>query len=211
MRCFACLLLCRSDMGNEHSLCTILQVKATRQDNMHPTDGTQHPPPYRNGAAGGIGPTGTGVQHGANGVGVQALGEDLSQLDLSETRPDSRNHAAAVADSIDNTYEGGGRAGGGEGGGMHYSLPEHELQRDEHMSHQHYHNGRRESGGCGRDGGEDESGGGLKRPLGPSGTNKGPSGDRLAGAARRPTAAEAAELLRRRCDLVAIRRNACGD
>lgn len=179
---------------------------------MLPGDGTQHASAYRNGVNGNLATGGGGVSM-RNGVGVQALGEDLSQLDLGETGPDGRKQgsgADARANGLNVGMERGGTAGTGGvgaggtvmGQGMSYDMQgrqqgqEQLLQSHEHRNRPRYPQSVRDMEGRVHDGvGHGGGGGGHKRSTGPTGS-KGSSGEW--GAGRRPTAAEAAELLRRR-------------
>lgn len=175
-----------------HAMSRMEKVKTSRQDPMLPGDGsTQH-----------------SHATSGNGVGVSTLGENLSQLDLSEPgangRPSVRggNLAGGAGINSSSRLEGARHTRDMGPGGTHYDrrgqAPHlqqgagHEENRAQHHPHRrqnaHYTQPIRDD----RD--DSRVTAGNERPVG-AGHHRDGSGN----SPRRPTAAEAAELLRRRC------------
>lgn len=192
-----------------HAMSRMEQVKTNRHDPMQPGDASQSTQlAYR----GSNNPNGQGTGGGpnGNGVAVQALGENLSQLDLGETGVEGLSQASVgdrdnscLSSGIGNNGVDHARgSGGGVGPAAHYDSQrrqqQQQQQRPQHhdLSHkqrhlqqqtqqrQHPHYTQPLSSGE-RGGG---AGGAHKRGTFGMGLSPG----------RRPTAAEAAELLRRR-------------
>lgn len=136
-----------------------------------------------------------GMAGPGNGTqGVQALGENLSQLDLSEA---SRKEIAMPQGG-----GGGGGGGGADGDSSGQGGLQGQSQQSREQVHQRHHRPQPSYTQPLRDGSTSGRGGGHKRHVsGGMRGSKGGSGEWVSGStARRPTAAEAAELLRRRCD-----------